>query len=488
MESEEKLSALDAAFLYFEMPDQPLIVSCLAELEESLSYEDFVELIETRLAAVPRLRQVPHRHPLDTEIPVWKDDLRFDLARHVQTASWRDPGDTPALRDTVEDLVSVPLLEDGHPLWRAVLIKSENGECAVLFCAHHCMLDGVGGARLLERLSDPIMEEAEPRTKSTGPTPLPRESSADTSPIWDRIKDIAEIASTFVSLLHEQRAPTTSFNAALSARRRMCWVTLPWHDIASIRTASGCTANDVALSIIAGGLRRYIRRRDRSGIREPLRSVVPVSTRRDREELSLGNAFSAMFPSLPIHIADPLERLRMMAQETRSLKQRGQAQAMAFLIGTLENLPNAVGAALPNLLPDSPVFNTICTNIPGSREPRTLAGARIKALHGAVPLFQSMGIEFAVMNHGKAYSICAHIDPEQVPDEEILIDALKKSFLDLRRAHRRVLREVREIEEMAEERRPNVRYPRDGTLSAAIRMMADAQAAEQKHRQRNDRG
>lgn len=488
MDSGARLSAMDAAFLYFEKPGQPLIVASLIELDAALAYPKLLETIETRLATIPRLHQRPQRAAHDVEVPIWVDDPEFQLARHVRHTAWPEPGDDAALRNAVEALLAQPL-SPNHPLWDATLVEAgPRRRSALLFRAHHCMLDGMTGSRLLELVTDPVEDRAPaaPPPPERGASRL-LDSFADTDQLWDRAKDVAEIASTLLSFLQEQEAPATSFNASLSSRRRICWVTLPWKDVAAIRSEAGCTSNDVALAVIAGGLRRYIRRHDPGGAREALRALVPVSVRSERNDTSMGNLFSAMFPKLPVHIQDPEERLRAVVRETRALKERGQPRATALLLSALCNLPNLLGAALPRLLPETPVFNTICTNVTGTREPRTLAGVKVRAMHGVVPLYQSMGIEFAIMNHADTWSLCAHIDPHLVPDEEALLSDLEKSFRELRSTHRRTMREVAKLDTLARLPRPNERYKRPASFSSAVKMMAEAEAAERRAPSRTSR-
>jgi diacylglycerol O-acyltransferase / wax synthase len=56
-------------------------------------------------------------------------------------------------------------------------------------------------------------------------------------------------------------APRTPFNGPLSSERDFGWVELPFADIRQIKGALGGTVNDVVLTIISGGLGRYLRSR-----------------------------------------------------------------------------------------------------------------------------------------------------------------------------------------------------------------------------------
>ena len=101
-------------------------------------------------------------------------------------------------------------------------------------------------------------------------------------------------------LLHQPRA---SPRAAGSRRRR-------WRSATSRRPAKhlGVTINDIVLAMAAGALRQLLLRYDGKAD-EPLIAGVPVSTNPSTERLA-GNEFTYMTPSLPVHIADPLERVK----------------------------------------------------------------------------------------------------------------------------------------------------------------------------------
>jgi CBS domain-containing membrane protein len=66
----------------------------------------------------------------------------------------------------------------------------------------------------------------------------------------------------------------------------------------------------------------------------------------------------------------------------------------------------------------NPPFNTVCTNVPGPREACHLLGRRILEVHPIVPLFQGLGLEFAIMSYAGRLSIAAAVEPHLVPDAD----------------------------------------------------------------------
>jgi CBS domain-containing membrane protein len=67
----------------------------------------------------------------------------------------------------------------------------------------------------------------------------------------------------------------------------------------------------------------------------------------------------------------------------------------------------------------------VCTNVPGPRETCTLLGRPIVEVYPLVPLFQNMGLEFAIMSYAGRLSICAAAEPHLVPDADTLVNHLQ---------------------------------------------------------------
>jgi diacylglycerol O-acyltransferase / wax synthase len=114
----ERLSGLDAFFLYLETPTQPLNVCCVLELDTSTvpggySYGRFRAALAKSAAAVPEFRMKLADNQLNVDHPVWVDDEKFQLERHLQhvgvpapggAASWpRSVVTSPGCRSTVID-------------------------------------------------------------------------------------------------------------------------------------------------------------------------------------------------------------------------------------------------------------------------------------------------------------------------------------------------------------------------------------------------
>jgi diacylglycerol O-acyltransferase len=418
----ESLSAMDAAFLYYERPVQRLHVGSVSVLDGPVPFDAFTAFCVERMQQLPRYRQRPVRPVLDWRLPTWEDVPRFDPRHHIRHVGVPSPGGDAEFHALVDELIAAPL-DPESPLWETYLIDGLSGDrAAILSKVHHCMIDGVSGVHLLEVLSDPTSAPA-----SEGPPPVAsRTHGAGGARPWSS-QSAFEAASTVARWILEPTSPLP-FNAPISAERRLRWAALPLERLLAVRGAAGCKVNDVVLAVIAGALRRWLLAHAVlvAGLR--VRAMVPVSVRTAQDRLTLGNLVSAMFPQLPVDVADPLERLHRVAAHMGELKDRGQAHASALLLSLAGALPAPVGALMGRLLPSWPMINVVCTNVPGPRESRSVLGRRILEIHPVVPLFEGLGLGFAILSYADQLSIAASADPALVSDLDTIAWAITEEL------------------------------------------------------------
>ena len=119
-----RLSPLDASFLYLEQPTTPMHVGAVSIFKRPRSgfdYDTLVELVEQRIALVPRYRQKVRYVPANLARPVWVDDADFDVAYHVRRSALPKPGSDDQLTELVARLMSRPL-DNTRPLWEMYLV------------------------------------------------------------------------------------------------------------------------------------------------------------------------------------------------------------------------------------------------------------------------------------------------------------------------------------------------------------------------------
>src|SRR4051794_4804091 len=153
----ERLSGLDATFLYFETPTNHLHVGAVMIFDPSTmaggySFDKVKDFIRGRLHLVPQFRRRLAAVPFNLHHPVWFEDPNFDLDYHVRRVAVPSPGGPEELSDLAGDILGRPL-DRNRPLWEIWVVEGlEDGMGAVIAKMHHCTVDGVSGANLMVHL------------------------------------------------------------------------------------------------------------------------------------------------------------------------------------------------------------------------------------------------------------------------------------------------------------------------------------------------
>src|ERR671920_1006466 len=170
----ERLTTLDASFLYLEEPDTPMHVGGVLILEAPPGGVDaLAALVEARLPLVPRYRQRVAEVPGHLADPVWVDDPDFDIAFHVRRSGLPRPGSEAQLLDLVSRLMSRPL-DRRRPLWEAYLVEGLTGNrVAVVTKTHPALVDGLSAIDIGQVLLDPDPDAPVPPAEDWQPRRVP---------------------------------------------------------------------------------------------------------------------------------------------------------------------------------------------------------------------------------------------------------------------------------------------------------------------------
>ncbi len=246
-----------------------------------------------------------------------------------------------------------------------------------------------------------------------------------------RAAEVGRGLGTFGSMLRS--GPVSELNGPIGPHRRWNWAQTGLDEIRQIRKAHGGTVNDVVLAAITRGFRDLLRARGESVQGRSLRTLVPVSVRREEEQGTLNNRVSAMFPELPIGIEDPLERLGAIREQMDGLKERKQAvaaEALTQMSGFAPPMLLSLGARLFSRLPQRRV-QTVTTNVPGPQEPLYAAGRRMTQAMPYVPLAGSVRIGIAIFSYVGQISFGVTGDYETAPDVDLLCGGIEDGISEL---------------------------------------------------------
>jgi diacylglycerol O-acyltransferase / wax synthase len=448
------MSSRDASFLYLERSHALLHIGCVAILDEPLSPARIARRIEGRLAQMPRYAQRPVDVPLGLAHPSWEDDPGFAARRHVQRWSLPAPGGETELAEIVAALLEQPL-DRSRPLWEVHVIEGLDGDrCAVFQKVHHCMVDGLAGAQLLETLLDADAEARDPLPLPTVPAPLPPARRRVGRALGEGLRDGARRTARWLSVLRHPSAareelerlragawsalrlatdevPVLPWNRPIGPRRRLDFTRLPLAGIRRIRERRGGTLNDVVLSVLAGGLHRYL---DANGIAtrglEPL-ALVPVALRSADEARALGNRISAMLVPLAVDASGEVARLAATRAITERLKEGRAWVGIDALLSLMDGAPSALVAGVARQIRFGRVANLVATNVPGPRAARWLCGRRVAELRPIVPVADGLGLGLAVFSYDGWLQVGLNADADLVPDLEKLRQGVEEAYAAL---------------------------------------------------------
>ena len=463
MQNLQRLSGLDASFLYLETPTQPLHVCSVLVVDASTmpggySFEGLRQELARRLTAIPSFREKLANSFLNLDHPVWVEDEEFDLERHVHRVGLPAPGGRSELAEICGHLASLPL-DRRHPLWEMWVIEGVDGTdaraggtLAIMTKIHHAAVDGVSGADLMSQLCsiDPNPPAPEPRAASGAANPLRIAIGGlvrfATRPVALATSVIPATVSTVVDTVKRVSgggnamaapfaAPPTPFNATVTAQRNIAFAELDLEDIKTVKNHFGVKVNDVVMAMVSGVLRNYLIERD--GLPESsLVAMIPVSVH-ERSDRPGRNQVSGMFSSLETDIDDPGERLAAIAANTSAAKEHSSAIGATLLQDWSQFAgPALFGVAMrvyanSRLTETRPVHNLVVSNVPGPQVPLYFLGGEIKAMYPLGPIFHGAGLNITVMSlNGKLY-VGLISCPQLMPDLWEMADGFAAGLAEL---------------------------------------------------------
>ncbi|HEU5062775.1 MAG TPA: wax ester/triacylglycerol synthase family O-acyltransferase [Solirubrobacterales bacterium] len=420
MTKPERLSGLDTSFLHLERSGAHMHVASVSVFKGAPpTHREFRDHIASRLHLVPRFRQKLRFVPLDQGRPVWVDDPHLNLDYHVRQTALPAPGSDEQLRNLASRIFSQQL-DRSKPLWELWLVEGLNNDrFAIIGKSHHALVDGVSGVDITTVLFDLDPEPA--GTPDKAPPWLARPEPTDVqllSEAWkERLTSPKEIYRGFRAALRGPRqvlggvrdtskivtagmaAPDSVFNVEIGPHRRFQMVQTDLKDLKRVKNAHGGTVNDVILSIVAGGIGKYLRARGHDTEGLELRAMVPVSVRAAEEHGALGNRISAMMAPLPVWCEDPVERLHVVTQEMGDLKTSGQAVGAEILTKLTDFAPSTIASQAARLQPAQRFFNLVVTNVPGPQFPLYVLGRKMESIFPMVPLARRQALCVGIMSY-----------------------------------------------------------------------------------------
>ena len=449
----DRLNPLDAVFIDAEDEDRhtSMAIASIAVFEgPSPSYEEVLAYLAGRLPLVPRYRQKLRTVPFRLGRPVWVEDPDFDLRYHLRRTALVAPGGDEQLAQLIGRVMSQRLDRD-HPLWEYWVIEGlAQGRWAMISKIHHCMVDGVSATDLyrviLDFTPEPSPAATDNRVVGAEPSSLLLAAQAALDMVLIPLRGAAALGSVVADPGRALQQATDTIRAAakmapslwpatgsslsgpIGQQRRYTWARASLDDVKTIKRELGGTVNDVVLAAISGGFRALLLARGEEPEPHKVPSLVPVSVRAPGEEnIIYENRVSAVVAYLPVHVADPVERLAAVRAELTDLKASKEAILGEELVtlGRYTLFPlMSRGIRLAFSLPQREIV-TVTTNVPGPREPLYGLGRRLVEIIPYVPIATTVRTGISIFTYCDDVTFGVTGDFAANPDLDVLAHGIE---------------------------------------------------------------
>ena len=452
-----RLNGVDALMLYSETPEvhmHTLKIGILdvSGVEGGFTFDLFREVAYPRLMALPALRYQLVDIPLKLHHPMWVENDDIDLDYHLRRTRVPAPGGRRELDQLIGEIASTPL-DRGRPMWEMYVAEGlADNRIAIIHKVHHVLADGVASANQMAKAMAPpeavttrppdpsaqtrgslLKAAGRDHVRLIGKLPrLVRETTRGVSQVRRRSKERGQNP----DLARNFAPPDCFINHVVSGGRRFATAPLALADVKETSKRLGVTLNDIVLATAAGALRQLLLRYDGSAD-SPLIAGVPVSYNPSPERL-VGNEFTYMTPSLPVHINDPLKRVELTSVATAIAKENNQLLGPTVLPAWLSYLPPALAPGLfrrqASRLGSASVMNLVISNVPGPRERGHIEGATVSEIYSVGPVVVGSGMNITVWSYVDQLAISVLTDDLTLDDPHEATDAMIDAFVEIRSA------------------------------------------------------
>lgn len=452
------LSGADNAWLRMESRENPMTITGVLMLGAPMDRAALRALLEERLLIFERFT---HRlEGIGSSGARWVPNPGFDIEKQITTVSLPAPHGQEELEFLVSDAMSEQLSLEGAP-WHIHHVENYQDGTALIVRLHHVLGDGIALVHVLLSLAD---EDFDP-DRATGHHHLEVDESErgffektmdsalksgggllrnvakvagvavgegvdivkDPRHLAERARQSLSIgaATTRVALLPAD-SPTL-FKGQPQGRKRAAWSRpLPLEMVKAIGRGVDAKLNDVLMSAVAGGLRRYLKARNQPLDGVEICALIPVNLRSLDDAFRLGNEFGLVFLRMPVGVADPIERLAEVKRRMDRTKFSSEPLVIYGLLHIAGSSPKIVQDGLVALL--SQKASTVITNVPGPPEKLHLHGRPVDEIMFWVPQGGTISMGVSILSYAGNVLIGFAVDEAIITDPDRLVEAMHEEF------------------------------------------------------------
>ena len=389
-----------------------------------------LDLASLRSSIAGRLQQAPLLGMRLNDVdgaPWWVPDPDLEVNAQVVAHASAGPLDEASLRTAVADIFRQHL-DRSRPLWRIdVLPRLADGGSALIWRIHHALADGLAAMAMARAV---LWDE---RTSSGTAAGLSGNGAGGAgagsagsgrgtgAPAGDVRRGPPGPAAqhrfgALRAIAREAPQPwlRSPLDGHIDGRRAVAFATVGLAELrSSAAAAAGATVNDAVLTVVAGGLRRWLE--SQHGHLGPVRVKVPVSLHGLSGGAEPGNRDSFFCLDLPLGTADPLERLVSIRSSTSVRKQDHDAQHLDAAMRQLARIPS-LGRFAERLLAHPRSFALNVSNVPGPRQPVAVLGRPVRELHSLAEIGEYHALRICVVSLADTLNFGLVADPTLIGD------------------------------------------------------------------------
>lgn len=446
--------------LYSETPNLHTHTLKVAVLDTAnyggeFSFELFRRTLRSRLYRLEPLRYKLVDIPWRVHYPIWLENCEVDLDYHLRRVEVPSPGGRRELDQVIGDIASTPL-DRRRPLWEFYFAQGmADHRFALIGKVHHALADGVASANLLTQAMDldhavegehDACEVCEPPTKLELLRAAGRDHALhavelpavlkDAVSGFRRVRRRSRHRCEQTDLARPLQAPPTFINHVVSPPRTFATTTLSLAQVKEVSRHFQITINALVLAMAAGALRELLLRYD-GAADYPLVASILASTDKSSTRIT-GNELGGMPVSLPAHVSDPLERVRLTSSAAAIAKENYELLGPDLFGRVATYLPPAAAMRMFRWLARREVrnklFNLPISNVRGPGERGHFAGAPVSEIYSAGPLPPGCGINMTVWSYVDQLNISVIADDRTLVDTHEATQAMMHAFSELRDA------------------------------------------------------
>ncbi|MGI9295525.1 MAG: wax ester/triacylglycerol synthase family O-acyltransferase, partial [Pseudomonadales bacterium] len=424
-------------------------------------YERLIRDLNKAPHKFPMLKWKIQRVPFGFNHPIWVQDLNFDISHHIKRIACPGAHDKRAFSNLISELYAQPL-DQSRPLWQIWVIEDlPDDQVAVVTLLHHAYADGAGASILMQGLLSPDSEIEYKSSEQLGVNPYKNPSW-----LWTLTKGLIDLPiilgrhlPKLVSAVRKNRrlvaeyeasgrplpadpgkAPDSPLNIIHSPGRTFSYDVYELNEFKLTSKLFGASINGLLVAVVAGAVRKFYLENGYNPV-EPLVAIIPINARNKAQEKEvLGNQIGSGNMYLPIHLEDPIERLEMVKDSARTMKEHRDIVGGKPLTLALEILPSIIAKLSHRQLVKAKgqlklLGNMGISNVKGPTEPMKIAGGQVGYWLSIGQITSGIGLNITAWSYVDTFSVCIMADPKVIKDGPQFMNCIREVFEEYRGLH-----------------------------------------------------